>query len=74
MLGLLRHQEAIDVFEKARQMDADNLTVYLGYAKGYAGLKRHDKAIEIYEGIIKYIGEGQNLLSLKSTELKKRAN
>ena len=57
LLGLLKYQEAIDAFEKARELDRDNMTVYLGYAKGYAGLKQHDKAIEIYDGIIKYIGK-----------------
>jgi tetratricopeptide (TPR) repeat protein len=53
LLGLLKYQEAIDNFEKARELDRDNMTVYLGYAKGYAGLKQHDKAVEIYDGIIK---------------------
>jgi tetratricopeptide (TPR) repeat protein len=57
LLGLLRYQEAIDVLEKARQLDADNITVYLGYARGYAGLGRHIKAMAIYDGIIKYIGK-----------------
>ena len=61
MLGLLKYQEAIDNFEKARKLNRENITVYLGYAKGYAGLKQHDKAIEIYDGIIKYFGkEGEN--------------
>jgi tetratricopeptide (TPR) repeat protein len=57
LLGLLRYQEAIDNFKKARELDSDNITAYLGYAKGYAGLKQHDKAIEIYDGIIKYFGK-----------------
>lgn len=57
LLGLLKYQEAIDNFEKARELDSDNITVYLGYAKGYAGLKQHDKAVEIYDGIIKYFGK-----------------
>jgi tetratricopeptide (TPR) repeat protein len=66
LLGLLKYQEAIDNFEKARELDSDNITVYLGYAKGYAGLKQHDKAIEIYDGIIKYFGkEGKNSPQLK---------
>jgi len=57
LLGLLRYQEAIDNFEKARELESDNITVYLGYAKDYAGLKQHDKAIEIYDGITKYFGK-----------------
>ena len=57
LLGLLRYQEAIDNFKKARELDSDNITAYLGYAKGYAGLKQHDKAIEIYDGITKYFGK-----------------
>jgi tetratricopeptide (TPR) repeat protein len=66
LLGLLKYQEAIDNFEKARELDSDNMTVYLGYAKGYVGLKQHDKAIEIYNGIIKYFGkEGENSPQLK---------
>ena len=66
LLGLLKYQEAIDNFEKARKLNRENITVYLGYAKGYAGLKQHDKAVEIYDGIIKYFGkEGENTPQLK---------
>jgi tetratricopeptide (TPR) repeat protein len=69
LLGLLKYPEAIDNFEKARELDSDNITVYLGYAKGYGGLKQHDKAIEIYDGIIKYFGkEGRESPQLKLVE------
>lgn len=55
LLGLGKCQEACDQFEKARQINPDDIGVYLGYARGYAGMKEHKKAIEIYDSLIKYI-------------------
>lgn len=55
LFGLGRYQEAVDQFEKARQINPDDMSVYLGYARGYGGMKEHKKAIEIYDSLIKYI-------------------
>ena len=56
-IGLARYEEAINNFEIARQLDVDNIIVYLGYAKCYAGLKQHKKAVEVYDLMIDYFNK-----------------
>ena len=83
LIGLDRYKEAINNFEQARQLDSDNLTVYLGYAKAYSGLKDYNRAIEIYDSVIKYFStKGQDSPQLKilqnlrkeQIELRKKVN
>lgn len=74
LLGLGEGKKAMEAFEEAMARVKDDITAYVGMAKAYSAMGKHNVAVDLYDAMIKSVKSGCELESIKflrSEEMKK---